>query len=121
MLTVLVPSHSPPPSGPRSQATGEPQKGWGVGFDTEKLMGFSGGGGTREQMGVEGKDRDPQDWARLAHGSLARCTGAVSSKRPVRAKERHPPAGGLCPGGACPPATTHLQAGPERFLQICSG
>lgn len=24
VLTVLVPSHSPPPSGPRSQATGEP-------------------------------------------------------------------------------------------------
>lgn len=62
VLTVLVPSHSPPPSGPRSQAIGELQEGWGVGSNTEKLKGFSGGGGTREQMGVEeGKERGPQD------------------------------------------------------------
>ena len=62
VLTVLVPSHSPPPSGPRSQVIGEPQQGWGVGFDTEKLKGFSGGGGTREQVGAEeGKERGPQD------------------------------------------------------------
>lgn len=62
VLTVLVPSHSPPPSGPRSQAIGEPQQEWGVGFDTEKLKGFSGGGGTREQVGAEeGKERGPQD------------------------------------------------------------
>ena len=55
VLTVLVPSHSPPLLGPRSQATGEPQEGWGVGFDTERLTGFSGGGRTREQMGGRGK------------------------------------------------------------------
>lgn len=68
VLTVLVPSHSLLPPGPRSQAIGEPE-----GSDPEKGDGvFRGGGQGRVTRGEAEEEGGHQDQSRQLPGSLAR-------------------------------------------------